>query len=89
MEKKLTQTMQQAVDFARAHDNKLTRHPGGIWSGKEHPDLVGIDCYSLDDTYLRFRTTTIQGLVSRGAAEYSDWKEGPSGRFPVEVTLTM
>lgn len=88
MAKLLTDTMQQALDFAKAHDNKLTRHPGGVWSGKVHPDIVGIDCYNLDETYLRFRTTTIQGLISRGIAEYTDWKEGSNRRFPVEVTLT-
>jgi hypothetical protein len=35
-----------------------------------------------------FGTTTIQALISRGVAEYSQWQERKSGgRFPIEVTI--
>ncbi|MFC1333169.1 MAG: hypothetical protein G8D89_20625 [gamma proteobacterium symbiont of Clathrolucina costata] len=87
MEKKLTQTMQQAVDFARAHDNKLTRHPGGRWAAAHDPGLKWRDEEGTTLYAVYFETRTVQGLVSRGAAKYSDWKEGPGGRFPIEVTL--
>ncbi len=77
MKKALTATMQAAAEFARQHGGKLNRHPGGYWAGP-----------GLELGGQTFGTNTVHGLVMRGAAEYTDWKEGRSGRFPVEITLT-
>ena len=74
----LTPTMQHAVDYAKQHDGKLHRHPGGFWGAPswwdEHRALFG--------------TSTVAGLVRRGAAAYTEWKEGRNGRFPIVATLT-
>jgi hypothetical protein len=34
-----------------------------------------------------FGTSTVEALVSRGIAEYSEWKDGRSGRFPIKAKL--
>ena len=76
----LTPTMRQAVDHARQHGGILERFPGGYWSepGRTQWNLGGA---------VTFGTSTIAGLVARGVAEYTEWKEGRSGNFPVKVRL--
>lgn len=74
----LTPTMEKAAEFARQHGGKLHRHPGGFWAGAD---------YKQHGT--SFGTSTVDGMVKRGAAEYTDWKEGRNGRFPVEMTLSI
>lgn len=78
----LTPTMEKALNLAKAHGGKLYRHPGGFWAGPEFQSYQGgmgsSECYG---------TPTVNGLVVRGAAEYSDYKEGRGGDFPVEITL--
>ena len=74
---KLSPTMQAAVEAAKQGGAVLKRYPGGYWAGLGWTD---------GDPY--FGTTTVDALVARGAARYSDWKEGRNGRFPIEITLT-
>lgn len=74
---KLSDTMTKAVSLAARNGNKLTRHPGGIWSYdafRQHGESYG--------------TSTVNALVLRGVMKYSKWKKGRNGKFPVEATLT-
>lgn len=72
-------TMQQALDFALKYGGKLKRFPGGFWTrGPEHPQ------YLLSQS---FGTKTVEALVKRGLGEYTEWKDGRNGRFPVEFTV--
>ena len=65
--------MKDAYDQAKASDGKIKRTPGGYW--------WPTDCkYS-------FGTTTIEALVNRGVATYTEWKDSKRGRFPVEATI--
>jgi hypothetical protein len=71
--------MRDAIDYARANGGKLLRQPGGFWVRPEDEYLA----------YCRsFGTPTVEGLVRRGVASYTKWKEGRNGRFPVEVVVT-
>lgn len=69
----LTVPMQRALQFMREHQDRLIRLPGGFWKAPEHERT--------------FPTVTVQGLVSRGLAEYTEWKDGRNGRFPIAVVL--
>lgn len=75
----LSPTMRAAVIYAKKFQNKIVRYQGGYWARanwegahKEH----------------WFSTSTIQALVSRGLADYTQWQDGRAGHFPIEVTLT-
>lgn len=85
---KLTPTMQAALDFARAHDGKLTRHPGGFWCG---PSGVGgyIDESGEYRAHGRwFGTSTVHALVSRGVMQYTAWQPSSKHRpFPIEASV--
>ena len=77
MDVKLTPTMQAAIEYARARGGVLVRWPGGFWM------RVDAD-YAFDES---FGTPTVQALVTRGLATYTDWKDGRRGRFPIRVEL--
>lgn len=72
--------MQQLVDYMRKHGGKVYRHPGGFWGHQQ---------WSAHDR-LWFGTSSVDALVSRGVATYTEWKEGRrgNGRFPIEATLS-
>lgn len=75
---KLSKTMQDAVQFANEHGGKLVRHPGGFWSSPE---------FALGHGVQWFGTSTVESLVNRGIFSYTQWIEGKTSRFPVEVTV--
>lgn len=77
----LSATMQQALAFATKHGGELVRLPGGFWC------KPGANQWTMGQTY--FGTKTVEALVSRGAAEYSEWQEGRSGKFPVRLRVTQ
>lgn len=77
----LSPTMQQAAAYARQHGGSLERFPGGYWC---EPGRSQWDAYRVTST---FSTKTIEALVARGVAEYTQWKDGRNGRFPIKVTL--
>jgi hypothetical protein len=81
MTQPITPTMQDALEFAREHDGKLTRHPGGFWCG---PSQFYADRPGCRTRW--FGSVTVEALVSRGLMHYSAWVEGKQ-RFPVEATL--
>lgn len=58
-------------------DSTLYRHPGGFWKRDEHW-VVNSPCYG---------GSTVEALVSRGIAEYTVWRDGKNGRFPVQARL--
>ena len=73
----LSPAMMAAWDYAIIRGGKIVRHPGGFWARAE---WTGRDEVS-------FGTTTIEALVSRGAARYTQWKENRNGRFPIEAEM--
>lgn len=77
----LTPTMQAAYQHAKAHGSVLERFPGGYWCevGRTQWTAHGGQTFS---------TPTVQALVSRGLADYTEWKDGRNGRFPIRATLT-
>jgi len=81
----LSETMRKAVALAVAHDGVLIRQPGGFWVGQSHADALAGG--GSQTPY--FATGTVEALVTRKAAEYTEWKEGRSGRFPVAMTVTL
>lgn len=77
-DQKLSRTMQDAISYAQKFDNKIVRYPGGFWA-RENWQGERAEHY--------FGTTTIQALVDRKLARYTNWQDGRSGRFPTEITL--
>ena len=71
---KLSKTMQQCVNSMRTHGGSIERHPGGYWRCEPTGGFS-------------FGTSTVQGLVGRGVAAYTQWQEGRNGRFPIRATL--
>jgi hypothetical protein len=70
-------TMKEAFDYATKHNGGIFyRSPGGYWS-----------ISSERQAYPWWGTPTIEGLVKRGAATYTEWREGRNGKFPVEVRM--
>lgn len=65
------------VEFIRKY-GAIERIPGGFWV---QPGTSA--------TYPSFGTTTVEALVKRGAAKYTDWKENRNGRFPIKAELTQ
>lgn len=72
----LSPTMKEAIEFAKQKGGSLVRHPGGFWAGA-------------DWTYhsKSFGTTTIEAIVTRGAGEYTEWKQTKHSRFPIKMTV--
>lgn len=73
----LTPKMIDAIEHMKRHDNKMVRFPGGYWAA------VGWHLWHGPC----FGTPTIEAIVRRHQAEYTVWKDGKSGRFPIEVAL--
>ena len=76
-ERSLTPTMERAINFAKGNDGKLIRHPGGFWQGPMFSRWGE-----------SFGTSTVEALVKRELADYTDWFTNKAGRkFPIEATL--
>jgi len=77
-DKKLSPTMLQAIEHMKANNGKLFRYPGGYWAPANwlwfEPS---------------FGTSTIEALVQRGIAHYTEWKKHSKsdGQFPIQVEL--
>jgi hypothetical protein len=73
--KPVTPVMQAAINWMeRDPDRRIVRFPGGFW------EIMG--------NAPSFGTKTVQALVDRGIAKYTDWKDGRNGKFPVEARLS-
>jgi hypothetical protein len=66
--------MCEAYDYAQANGGKLTRYAGGFWCGRS-----GREGYS-------FGTSTVEALVKRKVAHYTQFKESHGRSFPIEMT---
>lgn len=74
---RLSPTMETVVEYMREHGGSIHRYPGGFWARKGWVLHGG--------TW--FGTNSVHALVLRKVAEYSEWQEGRSGRFPIEAKL--
>jgi hypothetical protein len=73
--KPLRPSMRRAIELARGKNNKLHRHHFGHWFGLK--------------STVKVRRSTVQALVDRGLAEYTDWDWATrTTAKPTEVTLT-
>lgn len=82
MPKPLSATMVACIDDANAAGGELVRFQGGFWAARNGPrDYLGIP-----RPY--HGASTIKALIERGAAEYTEWKEGRDFRFPIAVRIT-
>lgn len=76
MSDELSPTMKRAIAYMQRHNGKMVRYPGGYWAS-ETWRWAGES----------HKTSTVKALVRRGIAEYTAWKDGKNGRFPIECTL--
>ena len=74
----LSKKMLSALRHMKRNNNKLVRFPGGYWAREGWHSWNG-PCWG---------TPTVEAIVRRGYAEYTVWKDGKSGRFPIECGLT-
>jgi len=79
MKIELSKKMISAIYHMARHGNKLVRFPGGYWARDGWHSWNG-PCWG---------TPTVEAIVRRGFAEYTVWKDGRSGRFPIECGLTQ
>lgn len=74
MTERLSPEMVNCLEYATAGGGTIIRFPGGFWrTDRQSPVSYG--------------TPTIAALVKRGKMDYSEWKEGRNGRFPVAATI--
>lgn len=77
---RLSTTMAAALADTHDRGGVLMRQPGGFWTKPGEP-------YTGSGYAWWINTPTVQALVIRGLMEYTEWKEGRNGRFPVQVKL--
>lgn len=77
----VSNTMTQAIAYAKMHGGKLTRYPGGFWTHE--------GAYANNTHPVTFGTSTVAALVMRGVMRYSRFQESTRGfgRFPIEAEL--
>jgi len=71
----LSATMRGALDYA-SKNGGLTRKPSGYWAATKPCAWP-----------LTFNHRTVNALVSRGLAEYTGWKDGRNGSFPIRMVV--
>lgn len=83
--KPMTALMAMALGDIIDKGGKVVRRQGGYWTqpGAAHLGVIGHPY----DWWVG--TPTIEGLVRRGELEYSEWKDGKNGRFPIEAYRPM
>lgn len=72
----LSESMLKAIKCMAEH-KAICRYPGGCWQAPR----------GYEKWMRSLGTRTVEALVRRGLAEYTEWKEGRSGRFPVRCEL--
>jgi hypothetical protein len=70
--------MRALVEYMKQHGNEIHRHPGGFWAHK------GWSQWTTGGNW--FGSSSVQALVTRKVAEYTEWQEGKR-RFPVAAKL--
>jgi len=71
---KITPPMRECIAKMRQYNRMIDRYPGGFWQ-----------CGATGG--VSFGTSTVEALVTRGLAVYTEWKQGRS-RFPIRAVLT-
>lgn len=84
MAHELSPEMYRALKYAEKHGGKLERYPGGYW--REPNWQPGAYVYG-QEVSQSFGTSTVEGIVRRGRGQYTLWKDGKNGKFPVEMTV--
>lgn len=84
-QKPLSATMAVTLAEITLRGGKIVRHQGGYWTepGATPRAVIGhpFDWWA--------GTRTIEALVRRGELEYTEWKDGRGGRFPVAADLPV
>lgn len=75
--KPVTETMLEAIEFAKQNSNRLIRHNLGRWAGEK---------YWVGDEY--FTASTIRALIARKLIKPTKYVEWKGEQYPSEVTLT-
>jgi hypothetical protein len=66
-----------AIQYARAKDGNFYRVAGGYWYFDKYRNSQYVG------------TTTVEAIVKRGIATYTEWKQGRFRTFPVKATLNF
>lgn len=76
----LTAPMLACIDLAQEGNGELVRYAGGYWAprGRAHPRLSGEWA----------GTPTVQALVARGQARFSEHRRSRTKPVPVAIQLT-
>lgn len=79
--KPLSATMVACLDDATEAGGELVRYQGGFWAPRNAPRNGN----GIPQPW--HGSTTVQALVTRERADYSEWKDGRGGRFPVAMKV--
>lgn len=78
----ISATMVDCIEMAREAGGKLVRFQGGYWAPRNSlrrpHDGLPVSWHN---------SNTINALVTRCVAKYTDWLEGARNTFPIEMTL--
>lgn len=80
MSDQLSATMAIVLAETIDHGGKLERHAGGYWTYPGCPRSWTRHDWSAP-------TTTIEALVRRGKLEYTEWRDGRKGKFPIAASV--
>jgi hypothetical protein len=80
--KPLSAVMAEALGETFERGGTLIRHVGGYWS---YPGCPRRSHDGVPEWYVG--SSTVQALVDRGELEWTEWKDGRSGRFPIRASL--
>jgi hypothetical protein len=79
--KPLSATMVFCVDDTHEAGGELVRYQGGYWAARNaRRGHNGIP-------FPYHGSSTVQALVDRNVAEYSEYRDGRNGRFPIAMRL--
>lgn len=77
----LSATMVACIDDALEAGGELIRYQGGYWAARNAPRASD----GIPRPY--HGTPTVEALVARGEAEYSEYRDGRNGQFPIAVRI--
>lgn len=77
--KTLTFTMMACLMYIRENGGRLVRLSGGYWVLPQ----------TAPGRYPNYKSVTVAALVARHLVEYTAWKTGRNGDFPIEATATV
>lgn len=80
--KPLTATMVACIDDMREAGGEFVRYQGGYWAARNGPRA----CDGIPRP--NYGSSTVQAIIDRGEATYTEWRDGRNGRFPIAIKLT-